>query len=312
MVETENEKVRFSEASVIQWLLDIFYSIRRWLVTRLAFYSLRLYGLEGVTLSDVERGSYSHHQHQDRSLENSENLDDLRRSSRECLDNANARRRAITDKCKTLLTMSSLLLGLASLLLPKSFAFDFAWMRTIGFLAVLCLMNTVTLLLIFFDVGRDTEISIEQDDVDLDSNNFTKNLINLYLRCQIDMDNRTNYLVDLYKAARFFVLLSLTVFIGLFFINFVYISPKDQSERIVRQLRSDPVLIELLRGPKGKKGDRGNQGLQGKIGLKGDSGLNGQDAVFDDEKFIRRLLTDPRLMKKIGEAISNQKSTQSK
>lgn len=295
-----------AEVGLVQRLLDGFHSLRQWLVTRLAFYSLRLYGLEDLTLGDVGCGSYSRQKHTDRKLENAKDLDALVAASRECLDNANNRRAAITDKCKTLLTMSSLLMGLVGFLLPKAFAFDATWMRVFGFLAMLALMNTITLLLIFFGVGRDSEVSLEQDDVDLDSENFKKSLINLYLRCQIDMDNRTNYLVDLYKAARFFALLAFAVFVALFSINFLCNSPRDQTKRIIRELRSDPALIELLRGPKGDEGEKGEQGdpgLQGRVRPKGE---RGQDATFDEERIIERLRNDPRLSEKFEEAARKQ------
>lgn len=275
-----------SKPRLAQRLLDLFYSLRHWLVTHLAFYSLRLYGLE-VTLGDVGKGTYSTQEHTDRKLENAKGLDALVAASRECLENANKRRAAITDKCKALLTMSSVLLALIGFFSPKGFAFDATWMRVIGCLAMLALMNTITLLLIFFGVGRDSELCLEQGDVDLDSENFKKSLINVYLQCQIGMDNRTNYLVDLYKAARFFALLAFVIFVGLFSINFLCTSPKDQTERVIRELRSDPVLVELLRGPKGDQGRTGERGLH---------------AVFDEDKFVEHLLSDPRLARKLEEA----------
>lgn len=277
----------------IQRVLDGFHSLRTWLVTRLAYCSLRLYGLEDLTLDEVRSGSYSKQKHTDRKLEKAKELDSLVAASRECLDNANNRRSAITDKCKTLLTMSSVLLGLVGFLSPKALAFEDTWMRIVGFLAILALMNTITLLLVFFGVGRESEVSLEQEDVDLDSENFKKSLINVYLRCQIDMDNRTNYLVDLYRAARFFALLGLAVFVGLFSIGFLTTSPKDQTERIIRELRSDPSLIEMLRGPKGEKGE------QGGVGEKGE---RGDDASVDEDKLVERLLNDPRFMRKVDEA----------
>lgn len=194
--------------------------------------------------------------------------------------------------------MSSLLLGLVGILLPKSFAFGETWMRVVCFLAMLALLNTVTLLLIFFDVGRETEMSLEQGDVDLDSDNFKKSMVNLYLCCQVVMDNRTNYLVDLYRSARFFFLSAFTVVVILFSIQFISSSPVDDTERFIERLRSEPKLIELLRGPKGDKGDAGSQGIQGAkgdVGATGPKGNSGKDAAVDEAKMIDELLNDSRL-----------------
>lgn len=284
--------------SAIQGCLDGFHWLRSFLVNGLAYCSLRVYGLDDFTFEDVKLGAYTQHQHENRELSNAQNLDTLVSASKGCFENANGRRAAVTDKCKTLLTMSSLLLGLVGILLPKSFAFDATWMRIVCFLAVLALLNTVTLLLIFFDVGRETEMSLDQDDVDLDSDNYKKSIINLYLRCQVDTDNRTNYLVDLYRSARFFFLLAFTVVVVLFSIQFMSSSPKNETELIIQRLRSEPKLIDLFRGP---KGDKGNTGIQGSKGGRGDAGAigpkgdAGKDATVDVAKIIDELLNDPRL-----------------
>lgn len=302
-VETKNQTEQPNEKqSKRQWCLDRFYWVRSILVNGLAYGSLRIYGLEGFTFGDVKQGAYEERKHENLNLDGAEHLDDLVSASKECWGNANSRRTAITDKCKTLLTMSSLLLGLVGILLPKSFAFDANWMRVVCFLAVLALMNTVALLLIFFDVGRETEISLNQSDVNLDSANYRKNIINLYLKCQVDMDNRTNYLVDLYRSARFFFLVAFTVVVGLFSIQFMTSSSKDQTERVIQGLRSHPQLIELLRGPKGGVGPTG---LQGATGVSGPKGNPGKDAMVDERKLIDRLLDDPRFQA----MLSNLKAT---
>jgi len=295
-----------SQPNRLQRCLDNFHASRSWLANGLAYVSLRLYGFGDVTLAEVSHGAYQGLAHKDRSLEHIQDADLIVAESKACLQNAQARRSAITDKCKTLFTLSSLLLGLIGVLLPKSLAFDALWMRVVCFLAVLALLNAVMLLLTFFDVGRDTEVSLDQEQVDLEAGDFKKSLLNLYLRCQVALDNRTDYLVDLYKAARFFFLLAFTVVVLLFSVNFLFDSSKSRTEEVIRALRSDPKFIELLRGPKGDtglKGDTGDQGIRGADGRQGSRDDSGKDLVIDEDKLIERILDSPRLKKKLGDAI---------
>ena len=197
----------------IQRFLDAFYWCRRGVTWFLAYSSLRACGIE-ISVKDVWEGTYSEPKHVNRTLDQATELSELLSTAKECLQSAQRRRSVISDKCKMLLTFSSLLLGLIGLLLPKSFAFDPVWMRVVFFGAVAALLNTVVLLLVFVDVGRETAISLDQGDVEWKSEDLKKNLINLHIRCQTDLENRTDYLVDLYKAARFFFLSAFSICIG--------------------------------------------------------------------------------------------------
>ncbi|MCA9106818.1 MAG: collagen-like protein [Planctomycetales bacterium] len=295
--QTPNQKTGF-----IQRCLDRFHDARSGFVNRLAYCSMRVFGHEDISLADIERGAYDGSTHKDRSLENAQETALLLSSAKECHRDAEARRTAITDKCKTLLTMSSILMGLVGLLLPKAFAFDAFWMRAVCFVAILGLLNVVVLLLTFFAVGRDTQVTLDQSEIDLEPKDYEKNRINLYLQCQVALDNRTDYLVDLYKVSRFFFLASFTLVVILFSISFLSSSPRSETSEIIRQLRSDPKLIDLLRGPKGEQGEDGNKGDQGRQGPQGRIGENGKDAVIDEEKMIDRILNDPRLRKRLEDA----------
>jgi hypothetical protein len=196
----------------------------------IAYASFRLYGIDNVSISNIKEGMYTQNNHTPRNLEKAKDLDFLLSTSKECWENAKNRRSAIIDKCKTLLTMGSLLLGFIGILLPKSFAFDNTWMRIVCFVAVLALLNTVTLLLVFFGIGRESEISLDQEEIELDSDNLKKNMINLYLQCQSSMDNRTNYLVDLYQVARFFFLMAFSVIVILYSVDFI-MSPSIPNQK---------------------------------------------------------------------------------
>lgn len=301
--ENDDQQAPKQKTGYIQWCLDWFHDARSGFVNRLAYCSMRVFGYEDISLADIESGAYDGPKHKDRGLENAHETALLLSSAKECHRDAEARRTAITDKCKTLLTMSSILLGLIGLLLPKAFAFDALWMRAVCFVAILGLLNVVVLLLTFFAVGRDARMTLDQSEVDLEPKDFEKNRINLYLQCQVALDNRTDYLVDLYKVSRFFFLASFALVVILFSISFLSNSARSEANEIVRQLRSDPKLIELLRGPMGEQGEDGKKGDQGIQGPQGRNGENGKDAVVDEEKIIDRILSDPRLRKRLEDAI---------
>jgi hypothetical protein len=144
----------------------------------------------------------------------------------------------------------------------------------------------VTLLLIYFGVGTETTVCLDQADVELDKDNLKKSLINLYLNCQVDSDNRSDYLLDIYKVARFFSLFAFCIILILLSVHFFSRSSSTDAEKVIQQLRSEPKLIDLLRGPKGEKGDKGDQGesgLKGERGEKGDKGERGEKGEKGDK-----------------------------
>lgn len=293
-------------AAIFQAVLDGFFYARQYVSTFLAYLTLRVYGKE-IAYSDVKAGTFASRNPPPLSLEEAKDIDTLLEMSKESLGNAEKRRGVVTDKCKTLLTLGSLLLGVVGLLLPKYLAFDFVWMRGLSVFAVAILFNAIIILLMFFDVGHDMEVALGQSDIPLDETNLKKSLINRHLQCCAASENRTDYLVELYRAARFCFLSALTIVAGLVLMSLLMNSPADQTERIVREIRSDPALTNLLRGPKGdigQKGDRGDQGVPGLKGDKGDKGERGNDASVDD--IVNRLLSDVRLREAIEKAVLKQ------
>jgi len=188
---------------------------------------------------------------------------------------AESRRNVVTDKCKTLLTIVSLLLAIIGALLPKSFVFSELWIRLAFFAAILCLFWSVVLLLSYFRVGRDQQLSITQADVHLDSGNLKKSLINNYLSCEAATDNRTDFLTDIYKVAQGYFSYAFFAIILLFSINYLFPSSDSDVKNIILQLRSNPDLFNLLQGPKGEPGAKGVPGPKGDPGRTGDKGDKG-------------------------------------
>jgi hypothetical protein len=235
------------------------------------------------------------------SLEEAKDIDLLLDLSKDSLASADKRRTVITDKSKVLLTLGSLLFGVIGVLLPKYLAFDALWMRCLSVLAIAILFNAIVLLLMFFDVGTEMEVSLTQEDIPLNQINLKKSVLNRNLKCVAVSENRTDYLVELFLAARFCFLSALTIVAGLVLTSVATSNPKGQSAHIIHELRTDPTLSNLLRGPRGDdgaKGDRGDQGIQGIQGLKGE---RGDDSNPSDVASL--LILDARFRQMIDKAV---------
>jgi cation transport ATPase len=258
----------------LQDLLDGFYYLRRFVLNCIAYISMRAYALE-VTFEDVKRGRYDTTGHTDRNLDNAKDLDSLLATAKGSLKTATERRNVVTDKCKTLLTLSSFILAISGLFVPKAFEFEGWFSRDFFFLAGLLLLNSIVMLLVYFSVGTDTVIKLEQSLIGLEGNDLKKALINSYLRCEVDTDNRTSYLVNVYETAKLFALSAFTIMLLLVAANYLNHSSSGDAEKAIQHLRSDPKMIDLLRGPKGEKGNKGERGEKGDAGDRGSKGDKG-------------------------------------
>jgi hypothetical protein len=233
------------------------------------------YALE-VTFEDVKRGRYNTTGHADYNLDNAKDLDSLLATAKDGLKAATERRNVVTDKCKTLLTLSSFILAISGLFVPKAFEFEGWFSRGLFFLAGLLLLNSIVMLLVYFSVGTDMVVKLDESFIGLEGNDLRKALINTYTRCEADSDNRTNYLVNVYETARFFALSAFTIMLLLVAANYLNHSSSGDAEKVIQHLRSDTKMIDLLRGPKGEKGDRGERGEKGDAGDKGPKGDTGE------------------------------------
>ena len=187
-------------------------------------------------------------------------------------------------------------------MLPKYLAFDHGWMRLLSFVAIAMLFNAIVVLLAFLDVGSDSEVILDPSDVQLDSVNLKKSLVNRNLKCVAANENRTNYLVDLYKATRFCMFSAMTI-IAAYFGSIFAAQPRDLAEQVIRELRSEPNLVNLLRGPQGR-GPNGETGHEGPIGPRGKEGAPGTVASTDE--ILSRLLSDARFSEAIEKAVASK------
>lgn len=258
----------------MQWLLDKFHDGRQFFVACLTFCSIRLFGTE-VTFEEVKAGALKNRTHANLDLAKAGDVNELLVAAKECYRAAMDRREVITDKCKTLLTLSAFILTITGLFVPRASEFETWWVRVPFLVAGLLLLNSVTLLLVYFGVGKEKEVALDQSEASLDKDNLRKAMINHYLDCEVAYDNRTDYLIEIFKAARFFSLFAFTIIVALFLISYLTRSSTTDAAKIIQQLRSDSELIELLRGPKGEQGPQGIQGKRGPEGPRGPQGEKG-------------------------------------
>jgi hypothetical protein len=198
-------------------------------------------------------------------------LDALLSEAKGCLKNSEARLAGVTDKSKNLLVLGSLLLTLVTTLLARG-AFDSTLMRVCFVISALAFFDTVILLMVFFDVGVGMTIDITQQEAELKADDLKKCLINLYLRCMGTLDNRTDYLVELYKVARFYFLSAFTVLVSLLILNLLLVTPKKSANAVALELRSDTNFLQSVRGDTGQQGASGPKGDPGPKGEKGEPG----------------------------------------
>jgi len=295
----------------IQSGLDSFAAFRCSFAAWLAFVSFRIYGSE-ISMRQVREQRIGGGHRVNLDLSQASDLDELLALAQDCVASTERRRDAILDKCKSLVGFASILLALIGALLPKALVFDSRWKTWLAFVAVLALLNVITLLLTFLSVNIEPQIALLQSEAALSSDDLRKSFINSYLQIAAAMDRRTDYLVELYKVARFFFCAAFAPVVVLFSVGFLSGSMADQSERIVREIRSDPGLISMLRGPSGADGKPGRDGIPGKDGQDGkpgkdgmpgkdgNQGPKGDPAVVDEDGIVRKVLADPRLKARDG------------
>jgi hypothetical protein len=257
--------------------LDGFHALRKKIVATITHLSFRLYATE-VTWDEVYNQVFKDaREHKGLDLSTEENLDVLLEEARSGLKAAEARLGGVTDKCKTLLTLSSVFLALAGFLLPKSFS-NSTWVALPFFLAGFAFLNVIMLLVVFFDVRVIMTVHIEQEEAVLPKADLKKRLINSHFQCRTELDNRTDYLVEVYKVARFFFLSAFTLLVITVGMNSLLTSPDAQAKAVAKELRSDTNFVQIVRGEKGDPGPKGEPGVpgpKGDLGAKGDPGLKG-------------------------------------
>lgn len=263
----------------MQRILDAFNYARKYASAFLAFVSIRLYGSEvsfrnvldqrlPSTQTEIDMGSAC-------------DADTVLDLAKERHEGALNRRLVVSEKLKTLLTLGSLMLGAIGLLVPKGTALGL-WSRLGLYVCALMLLNTIVLLLASLEVRAEMNVSLTQEAIAKEGKELKKEVAGDYLRCAHDADEGSDYLVEVYKAAKLFLSSSLWLAAILLTIIYSWQPKRDSVTELVAKLRGDPELVELLRGPKGEQGEPSNE-----------------------EVVIQRILRDPRLRRLIVNTASD-------
>ncbi len=261
-------------ASWLTAILDRAYLRREAIGHWFAYVSIRILGIE-PTLDDVKRAYQEDHPKAD--FSGAQDADEVLSAAKNTYDSSSERRAYVIDKCKSLLTLASLFLALVGYVLPKGIGYPSIYIKVLIGVAIYLLVHAILLLLLFFDVRTGQEIFLDKETVELDSIQLKITLAEAYHDSKMVTDDGTRYLVNLYKAARFFVFSALFVASGLFCYGIGSQAVSDPVKDFTQSLRGDAELTKTLRGPEGKTGQAGK---------KGDAGLS---PTIDLDQLARRL-----------------------
>lgn len=196
-----------------------------------------------------------------------EDSDDFLDLAKEVFDQSEKRKATIDDKCKTVLTISSISMAIITALLPQ------LPLPYLGIIPLLFIFASAFLVLVHLNVSRFRYPKLDAEYADLDAATRKKRRITGYLNDARWNESVIDFHVDVYRASNRSLRLGLLILLLLAIVGSIFGSTSE--ERAIQMLRADPKLIRLLQGPKGDPGPRGPQGETGPPGTKGDPGPQG-------------------------------------
>lgn len=254
--------------------LDAFYQARALATTAIVYGAFYVYGTE-VTWEQAKAEKFDSREHKDLESLRESQLEVLVQEAKTCLRASEERRTSLSDKCKTMLTLSSVLLAFMGAVLPK-ISMDSLWAKVFFLISALPMLIAVLLFAVFFGVRPAMRVDIRQDDADRKPDDLKRTLINDYRRCATAQENQSDYLVEVYNVARFFFLSSLLALVCLFSANLFLSAPGAQAKAVANQLLSDTNFVQNIRGERGERGPKGDHGDPGPKGDRGEPGLKGE------------------------------------
>ena len=241
---------------------------------------LRVCGID-LTLAEVKQGRYDAKnplaEVRSDDWKTSSTIKDLIKAQ---YDSAKALREAVDKKIGWLLALTGVLIPLSLNLIlvgagkmPNLFYF-------VALLFVTSpLLLTAVLLLQYLSVGWWSQPELDSDLLAAAELVQNGRVLQDYASATHFNECVNRYLVDVYRAARrmFFVSLVFITFTGWLVASWLtWIAPGTYEKRLIRELRSDPELLNLLKGPAGPTGPRGLSGPKGDRGPEGAMGASGE------------------------------------
>lgn len=229
-----------------QHVLDNFYYARVWTLNAIVWSAIRLAAYEVPYECVKARTKPKNRQHDNLNLDNARDLEGLSKHAEAQLKEASARRTLVTDKCKTLFTFNTALLALVAVFQGKTV--DLAsWEILLFYIAVISFVVALLVVWMYFDVSGERVLTLDQSLVGLEKADVQKSLINDNLLCATDIDNRTDYLVDLYKTSRFYLMVGFTLLFVVFSHSYFLHSGGTETDKVINKIRDNPEFQKMIR-----------------------------------------------------------------
>lgn len=224
-------------------------------------------------------------------LQHSRYPSELLKVADEIRSESDKRRGVVIDKCKTLLTLSGLLLPL---LLAVST--QIRW-PILFLIPATCVFITSFLVLVVLGIGTTKSLSILETQVCMNGDELWKAFAHACLETARYNDERTDYLVDVMRAARRSLIcglftLWLVIMFGVTFLGKPDIRKSERGPAGEQGVAGEkgppgskgPVGDKGPTGDKGQTGDKGDMGPAGARGPTGEKGLKGDDGSKGEGK----------------------------
>jgi hypothetical protein len=180
-----------------------------------------------------------------------------------------ARRITVQDKARWLFTLAAAVLTLFSGMLVRRPT----WFGLLGVVLVaLPLLLTTLMLLRFFGTETRSTALIDSSLIEAAGSSVHLEALERHSRATAFNAGATDFLVDLYRASHRLTTFALC---GVVVVS-VATMLAPTSNTLVEEVRGNPDLIRLLRGPEGPEGKQGDVGAVGPAGPQGPSGAIGR------------------------------------
>lgn len=176
------------------------------------------------------------------------------------------RGRVIDDKNKVLLTVGGLLLTSNAAIISHVAS------RWAALLPMFPLIVSVFLILVYYRTQGHQIFDVKSLDWERDSSEVKLDVALEHWRCGKDLGPINDFRVGVYRAARRSLLVGVCLLIPVFvMVGFGL----EHENTVVKRLKENKELLQLIKGPVGEMGPAGPQGETGPAGPKGEMGPAG-------------------------------------
>ena len=234
----------------------------------------------GHTFQEVKDKHMNVKEDTDIKIENSDKIDPdfFLETTKKSLDAELDRGSVIDEKNKVLLTVAALLMAsdaaMVTIISPK-------W---VSILPAIPIISALFLILVHFGVRVIPVPDFKEISKDVNLNNAKINLGKEYLSCESKYSYSNNYFVGVYRASCRAIIIGIILLIT----AFAFVGNNSEND-IIKMLRNNTELMNLLKGPQGPAGMSGSMGPpgpKGEIGPTGPQGPMGKVFIESTEEIL--------------------------